>query len=58
MARALSDSVDHESRKSRLAQYVADGMAVADAGRALGLSKGATSRAWSNIKVDLGAQAV
>lgn len=51
------NSTDTEQRKARLAQLVADGRTVAEAGQCLGVSKGQTSRLWQNIKNDLGWQA-
>lgn len=55
--RAKLDTADHSRRRSEIARIVSEGMMLADAGRALGLSKGETSRAWMAIKAELGAQA-
>ena len=40
-----------------LAQLVADGTAVMEAGASLGLTRGQTARAWATIKAGLGPQA-
>lgn len=45
-------------RMDDLAQLVADGLTVAQAGCALGMTKGEQSRSWANIKKALGAQAI
>lgn len=45
-------------RAARLAELVANGQTVAEAGRNMGLSKGQTSNTWNGIKRDLGEQAV
>lgn len=39
-----------------LAELVAEGTCIADAGRILGLTKGQTANAWRNIKNEMGAQ--
>jgi len=44
-------------RIDQFAQLVADGMTVAEVGRALGLTKGQTSSTWNTIKRHLGEQA-
>lgn len=45
-------------RQDALAELISqDTMSVAAAGRSLGLTKGETARAWSEIKRNLGAQA-
>lgn len=46
------------NRTDQLAQLIADGMTVADAGRAMSLTKGQTSNLWNKIKRNLGVQAV
>ena len=47
-----------EERKSQLAELVAEGVPLHEAGqRMLGLTKGQTARAWAEIRADLGAQA-
>jgi len=53
-----ADRPDMSRRKTRLAQLVADGTPLNEAGRAMGLTKGQTSRVWMNIKADLGEQAI
>lgn len=45
-------------RADRLAELVANGQTVAEAGRNMGLSKGQTSNTWNSIKRGLGGQAV
>lgn len=57
MTTRAHSSADQDRRKNRLAQLVADGMTVAEAGQSLGTTKGQTSRLWQNIKLDLGWQA-
>lgn len=37
-------------RMDQLAEHVADGLSVKDSGQRLGLTKGETSRAWSNVR--------
>lgn len=47
-----------DQRMDRMAQLVADGLSVQEAGCAyLGLTRGQTSRVWMNIKRGLGEQA-
>lgn len=46
-----------DARKQRMALLVADGLTIAQAGEAMGLTKGQTSRVWNNIKTGLGRQA-
>lgn len=49
---------DRDARKARLAELVAGGMRVHEAGQAcMGLTKGQTARLWADIRADLGAQA-
>lgn len=46
------------TRSDKLAELVANGATVAEAGRALGLNKGQTAGLWQRIKEKLGVQAV
>lgn len=46
-----------QARCNRLAQLVADGATVAEAGALMRLTKGQTSNAWNSIKRGLGSQA-
>lgn len=48
---------DMTARKDRLADYLAKGLPLHEAGKAMGLTRGQTSRVWMNIKADLGEQA-
>ena len=45
-------------RMAQLAEHVANGAEINAAGKAMGLTKGQTARAWANIKAELGEQAV
>lgn len=45
------------TREDKLADLVSRHYPVMEAGRAIGLTKGQTSRAWQNIKAALGEQA-
>ena len=40
-----------------MAEMIANGSAVQDAGHNMGLTKGQTARVWANIKAQLGWQA-
>lgn len=46
-----------ELRGNALAELVANGATVTEAGARLGLTRGQTAGAWANIKAGLGAQA-
>lgn len=46
-----------ERNKANVAELVANGSGVNDAGEQLGLTKGQTARLWAGIKADLGEQA-
>lgn len=45
-------------RMKRLAGLVAEGAGVNEAGYRMGLTKGQIARCWSNIKAELGWQAI
>ena len=45
------------ARRNKIADLVADGMSIKDAGSAVGLSERAAGDAWARIKRDLGPQA-
>ena len=56
-ARRLKATV-RQRIKANLAQLIADGAAVHEAGEGyLGLSRGQTARLWAEIKAELGEQA-
>lgn len=52
----MNDRAKH--REPELAEMVANGTSVSDAGRVMGLTKGQTSRVWNNIKRTMGRQAI
>ena len=53
-----AQTLDSIERKALLAQLVADGLPLHEAGqRCLGLTKGQTAATWRRIKAELGAQA-
>jgi hypothetical protein len=45
-------------RADRLAELIANGATVAEAGRRLNLTAGETARTWANIRKGLGSQAI
>ncbi len=44
----------NDARIDAMAELVANGMTVAEAGKALNLTKGQTSNTWNRIKADCG----
>lgn len=45
-------------RMNRLAELVANGTSISEAGRAMGITKGQAMGLWERIKAGLGAQAL
>lgn len=58
MAATASSSAQGQRNRETLAELVANGMSVAGAARAMGISQTTAFKHWAAIKQGLGAQAV
>ena len=47
-----------QRRMDDMAQLVANGVGVIQAGERLGMTKGQAARCWANVRAGLGAQAI
>ena len=53
--RALVQGIE---QRDKLAELIANGMGIVEAGQSLGIARSPTKRHWAKIKADLGPQAV
>jgi len=58
MAATAASSAQGQRNRDTLAELVADGKGIAEAGRAMGISETTAFKHWTAIKAGLGAQAV